>query len=407
METAARPLVALSLDLIARSQAPTGAYIAAPGYETYGYSWLRDGSFIAASMDAHGRTDSAAAFHRWVADAVERHAYKVEALVAEADTALRGTGAPLLPLDDRYTLHTRFTLEGEEGDKHWGDFQPDGYGFWLTSVARHLATTGSDPAPLTTAVDLVRRYLVLTWELPSFDCWEEHPTQRHATTWAAVAQGLRSTAGLGSSSAATDLVGRIERLLEMEAGSNAILPKFVGARERVAQEPRIAQQDTPGKAVAGHERVGQALSPDAVDGSALLILGDFGPFDPSSDIVSSTLQVIEDTLVVDGGVHRYLEDEFYGGGLWVVLGGALATMLAPRDAPRAHEILAWIEAQADASGSLPEQVSSHLRVPQSLAVWVDRWGPPARPLLWSHAMYLLAIASLDRSVRPQPVGARD
>ncbi|MFV2062610.1 MAG: glycoside hydrolase family 15 protein, partial [Chloroflexota bacterium] len=93
-------------------------------------------------------------------------------------------------------------------------------------------------------------------------------------------------------------------------------------------------------------------------------------------------------------VHRYLEDEYYGGGMWIVLGGALSAAWASRDPRRANDILDWIEAQADPSGHLPEQVATHVRKPESRAAWIERWGPPARPLLWSHAMYLLGVAAL-------------
>lgn len=134
-----------------------------------------------------------------------------------------------------------------------------------------------------------------------------------------------------------------------------------------------------------------------IDGSALLVLGAFGPFASSDAIVTETLQATDDTLVVEGGVHRYLDDEYYGGGLWVVLAGALSAALASRDPQRAEGILDWIESTADSSGQLPEQVTSRLRMPQRMSSWVERWGQPARPLLWSHAMYLLAAA---------PVGPR-
>jgi len=94
-----------------------------------------------------------------------------------------------------------------------------------------------------------------------------------------------------------------------------------------------------GQAIAGHERIGRPLSPDAIDGSALLVLGSFGPFPPTHAIVSETLRAIESSLVVDGGVHRYLDDEYYGGGLWIVLAGALAGAQASHDPQRASATL--------------------------------------------------------------------
>ena len=293
-------------------------------------------------------------------------------------------------MDDRYALHTRFTVDGEEVGEHWGDFQLDGYGFWLTSVIRHLALTDGDPGPLRNAIDLVSRYLARTWQLACYDCWEEYPTRRHMTTWAAVAQGLRtsSTAGLGPKRAADDIGSRLADAI----GPPAIMRKFVSGDE--SGHPSRGSTDSlqrDRRTRAG----GRPLPFDAIDGSALLVLGDFGPFEATSPVIRNTLDAIEGELVVDGGVHRYLEDEYYGGGLWVVLAGALATLWSPRDVGRAREVLAWIEDQADASGSLPEQVTTRARKPGAEQGWVERWGPPARPLLWSHAMYLLGVAALS------------
>jgi GH15 family glucan-1,4-alpha-glucosidase len=88
--------------------------------------------------------------------------------------------------------------------------------------------------------------------------------------------------------------------------------------------------------------------------------------------------------------HRHGDDEYYGGGEWPVLAGLIgwARVVSGLDASAQ---LAWIEAQADASGSLPEQSGERLR-PSLYGTWVARWGPPAVPLLWSHAMYLILSA---------------
>ncbi len=313
-EPKTRPLVSSSVELIRQNQAQTGAFIAAPGYGTYAYSWLRDGAFIAAAMDSQGEHASAAAFHMWVARTIERYAVKVDRLEAESEIALRGTGDPLRPLDDRYVLHTRFTLAGDESNGHWGNFQLDGFGLWLTSVADHLEVTGGDPAPYLRAIDIVRRYLELTWDRPCYDCWEEYPTRRHSTTWAAVARGLfRGGNLLGEESTVVTSRAIVTRLLG-HATRDDTLHKFIPQSESDVS-PVAASVTTPDRLVAaGHERVGRPLDGDAIDGSVLLVLGPFGPFPPAHRVVSGTLKSIEDGLVVDFGVHRYLEDEYYGGG---------------------------------------------------------------------------------------------
>ncbi len=393
MSTRAEPisraaLVDASLGIIAAGQDQGGAYLAASGYATYDYCWLRDGAFIAAAMDAYAHSASAAAFHGWVARTMGRYETRVEAL----ERALGGPGDaedPLRLLDPRLTLHTRFTAQGAEGDEPWGDFQLDGYGFWLASLAAHLAQSAGSAAPFLAGIQLVRRYLELVWEHPCFDSWEEYPGRRHVTTWAAIAAGLRATDGLVGGPA-SDVPDRIVARLRDIAGAERVLPKFVPGRALVERPT----DDDGSHAVAGHERAGRPLAADAIDGSSLLVLGPFGPFDDGDPLVAATLAAVEKTLVVEGGVHRYLDDEYYGGGLWVVLAGALAQVQAVRDPSRADEVLRWVEAQADEQGRLPEQVEIYLRQPTSRAAWVERWGPPARPLLWSHAMYLLGLDAL-------------
>lgn len=94
---------------------------------------------------------------------------------------------------------------------------------------------------------------------------------------------------------------------------------------------------------------------------------------------------VEESLVSPGGgVWRNPDDEYYGGGEWVLL----TAMLGLAEPRRAAECLAWIEAHATADGLLPEQSQDHLQRPDRFEAWVERWGPPPCPLLWSHAMYL-------------------
>ena len=73
----------------------------------------------------------------------------------------------------------------------------------------------------------------------------------------------------------------------------------------------------------------------------------------------------------------------------------------PRPAAREQRTrLAWIEAHAAPNGDLPEQVQDNLLRPERYQPWVEKWGTPASPLLWSHAMYLrLHHALRNRALR--------
>ncbi|HEY5319914.1 MAG TPA: hypothetical protein VIJ76_03465, partial [Galbitalea sp.] len=55
---------------------------------------------------------------------------------------------------------------------------------------------------------------------------------------------------------------------------------------------------------------------------------------------------------------------------------------------------------ANAAGEIPQQVGDHLLDASRVDEWVERWGPVAQPLLWSHAMYVrlaVELGVLDNS----------
>jgi len=106
---------------------------------------------------------------------------------------------------------------------------------------------------------------------------------------------------------------------------------------------------------------------------------------------------IEDRLVSPGGgVHRHAEDTYYGGGEWLLLAAMLGLChLALGRVDEARAKLDWVAGHADGEGHLPEQAQDHLLHPQMYEPWVERWGQPASPLLWSHGMFVTLAAGLD------------
>jgi len=117
---------------------------------------------------------------------------------------------------------------------------------------------------------------------------------------------------------------------------------------------------------------------------------------PADDsLVVATVEVIEERLVHAGGVHRYLGDTYYGGGEWLLLAALLGWHYAAVGRiEEAWTQLRWVAAHATPGGELPEQVDDHLLAPERQAGWLERWGPVATPLLWSHAMYLTLAVEL-------------
>ena len=272
----------VSVEIILEGQSPSGGYVACPRFPPYGYSWLRDGSFIADAMSRAGEVASAEAFFDWVAGIVER-----------------GLG-----------FEARYTLGGERDESEWPHRQHDGWGLWLWALREHAARHGGGDrwreAARATAEHLERVRLE-----PCIDWWEEREGT-HAATLACIAAGLGDELDLGPAEQRLD-------------ASLLVLP-FLGF---------------------GDVDVAPLVSPG-------------------------------------GGVHRHLDDVYYGGGEWLLL----TAMRGLAEPDRAQECLDWVAAHAEADGRLPEQSQDHLLHPEAYDAWVAKWGPPPSPLLWSHAMFL-------------------
>ena len=346
-------LVEISIEVIRNNQATSGAYVASPTFSQYGYSWFRDGMWIAHSMDCVGEHESATAFHRWVANTIDSHATKIEHLLAKIKYGEIIVEADYLP--------TRFTVDGTIGQDDWTDFQLDGYGAWLWGAVQHCHN--HDPKlwhEIRPAVAVLVRYLEAIWHYPNYDCWEEFRHEQHLSTFAALYAGLNAVAHHDPELVPAELPCRI---------------KAYALSNGVAQE--------------GHFM--KFLGNAEVDASLLWTAVPFGLVDIHDPIFAKTLEKIERDLYRDGGgVYRYCADTYFGGGEWLLLATWLAWVyLQLGRTGEAETIMHWVEAQADAEGHPPEQVDGHLLDTSYYAGWVERWGTSASPLLWSHAMYLI------------------
>lgn len=346
-----------SIDIILAHQSPSGAYIASPNFDTYAYSWFRDGSFIAHAMDRVGEHESARRFHRWASGVLARYTPKIEQLIVR-----RQAGEPIT-LNEQ--MHTRFTLDGQESDADWTNFQLDGYGTWLWALANHLERTADQVlyAELRPQIVLLARYLAAFWQTPCYDCWEEFGDKVHTATLAALYGGLQSIGAYDPTLDVQPLASAIQTFMLEQCVEHGHFIKFLGN--------------------------------NAVDAS---LLGAATPYRvlPSNDPrIRATVAKIESDLV-RGGVCRYLDDTYYGGGAWLLLTAWLGWYHAEAgNWARAAELRDWVAAQATPDGQLPEQVSGALLAPDYYDHWVERWGEIATPLLWSHAMYLILETALN------------
>lgn len=364
--TRLRALARHSHELIAALQDAGGAYPASPTFSAYrGYAWLRDGSFTAEGMSRYGDVDSADRFHDWVAGTLTARTGEVADLV-EARAA--GRDVPVAQM-----LPTRFTFDGANGSDPWWDFQTDGYGMWLWSVVTHAQRHSRPLERWVAGIGVATRYLTAFWDRPCYDWWEEHVEERHVSTLGAIHAGLVAVAGAG-------------------VLADADGPDAADARRVAAAVRTLVQQEgiTTGPRGDAEPHLAKWLGSSAVDGSLPACIVPFGLVEPGSPIAAATLRAVEGDLDVEGGVHRFRTDVFYGGGQWPLLSCLLGwnqAVTGDRAGALAH--LLWVADHALPNGDLPEQVADHLLHSERRQEWIDRWGPVATPLLWSHGMFLI------------------
>ena len=342
-----------SIELVLRLQDESGAYPASPTFSAYsGYSWFRDGAFIADAMSTAGAIESANKFFDWCARIIKARRSTIERIAA-ASTA----GSPV---PNTEMLPARFTFSGEDGADAWWDFQLDGYGTWLWAVAEHSVRHSIDIGRWIPAVELTVEYLLSSWNRPCFDWWEEHEEKVHVSTLSCICAGLQAVSGDLDVAVRTKIqatVATIQSSILTSGVADGHLTKWLGSPE--------------------------------LDSSLLAAVSPLALFPASSPVGSATIDAVARELASDHGVHRYLADTFFGGGQWPLLSCFLGLAYAARgDRDSALAQLAWACETADETGALPEQVDWQLLDPSHRQEWIDRWGPVARPLLWSHAMYI-------------------
>jgi GH15 family glucan-1,4-alpha-glucosidase len=353
----------VSTEAVLKCQSPGGAFVASPDFSQYRYCWLRDGSFAAYALDRVGRHQAASAYHGWVDSVIGGIAGLMDRAVEKRRTHKDIDPGDLPP--------ARFALDGSTLDDDWPNFQIDGYGTWLWSLREHLQLAGLTelPAARREAVERTARYLATFAFDPCFDVWEMSGTAVHTSTLASVYAGLTAaSAMLGDPS----LAARAEEVRAWVRASAGSAGRFV-----------------------------KSSVSDATDASTLWLASPFRLVEGDDPVFLATVSAIERELSFDGGIRRFPGDTYFGGGAWPVLTASLGWHYASLgDRRKATTCQSWIEARFSASGELAEQFGGELRDRQMYDQWVSRWGPPARQLVWSHAMYLVLRAELGSSSKP-------
>lgn len=352
-------LIRRSVGAILRNQSPNGAFVASPDFSQYHFCWLRDGSFSAHALDVAGEHEAAARYHEWVRTAVHQIRGVIDEAIARHHAG-HDVGVMEMP-------PARFTLEGSVVVDGWPNFQIDGYGTWLWSLGRHL---GSAPSAeftndLRDAVVRVGRYLEAFALTPCYDVWEESGSAVHTSTLASVYGGLVSAAQLLDDA----------RFLETAAAVKATVER---SGSRLGYFNKSSENDD-------------------VDASVLWLDNPFRVVDSNDSQFARSVLMISDRLNLDGGLRRYPSDTYFGSGAWPVLTASLGWhYVGAGNIFEARRCLDWVAERFDEEGRLGEQFGGDSRDPHHYNEWLDRWGPPAADLTWSHAMYVILADAIAR-----------
>ncbi len=347
------PMERVLVQQILDAQHASGAYPACESFSAYkGYSWFRDGSFIAYSMSLVGETESASKFHNWVASAVTAWSDRVDGLLGELDGGAGPSITGMLP--------TRLSLQGEEVSEGWWNHQVDGFGTWLWAIGEFVEKGDEVPTQWIQAMEVLGRYLCGFGSLPCYDWWEEHIDQIHSSTLGCVIVGLR--------------------VVERTQGIDTELRDL--ARVRAEELFSILMNEGVHD---GH--LTKWLGSDAVDGSLSALIAPLRVINPRDPLSAQTIEAVTNDLSVGGGVYRFQSDTYFGGGRWPILSAFLGlAQIEIGNTEAALKCRDWIRGTFEEG--IPEQDSSMLLAPDHLDTWREKWGESAHPLLWSNAMYL-------------------
>ena len=266
-------------------------------------------------MDRVGEHQSAEAFFRWANRAINKYSFKVAMLEEQIKKD------PFSP--DKKILHTRYTLEGEEEstDSTWGNFQIDGYGTWLWALAEHVRLTGNYAllSKFSDSITTTIRYLNATWQLPNYDCWEEHPEYLHPYSLSAVYGGMKAIADLVAAGKfwLSPLPGAIN-----PSEVKDFLYRYARWDDKFVKHVWPVSTKQPARPVEG----------SGVNSSLLGLAVPYQVFVLDDPMILATVHTIEKELHrPQGGVYRYRGDVYYGGGEWLLLSAWLGWYYALRN----------------------------------------------------------------------------
>jgi GH15 family glucan-1,4-alpha-glucosidase len=389
-----KKLINVSKEVIADGSLENGAIVAANSdkaiypatTQDYRYVWIRDASYVCMAADLLRLRDVPERFFDWCLNRAEDfketgffyNAYNVNGTI-------HGTLIP--PGEPRVPRHLR---ESCINLIHCGtQYQPDQSGSLLIAIAHHIKHFDADVSKFEKLIEKTASGICRSWKddafvLPCYDLWEErciHPEQRGIHTYSLA----MCIAGL---SAAIKLLGKKRKWLQTEKEMSKTFAEIYSSGTKSI--PRAYRK---ARAAKNHKTRAEYLLPDT---SLLGLVYPSGILDPLEEKMKRTVLGIIKTNTTDGGgLLRYPGDKYCGGVRkgWVTLTGAGTWPL----------LSFWMSIYYSICG---DNIKARKSFDQPLKridkyipeqIFEDKSRPSISPLLWSHAMFVIAAKYLGHT----------
>ncbi len=382
-----KKLLKISKEVIVNGSLENGAIVAAnsdkavypSSVQNYGYVWVRDAAYVCMAADLLKLKDIPERFFDWCLNRAE--GFKQTGLFCNAYN-LNGTIHGTLVPPGEVKVPRKTSGKYINLIHHGTQFQPDQSGSLLIAVAHHVKHFGTDvsmfrPLVETTALGICRSWKNRKFTLPCFDLWEERcilPEQRryHIYSLAMCAAGLK---------AASELLGKNNKWLRAEREMSEILKEACSC----SSNP-IPRTYNKGRVITRSNIMKEDALPDT---SLLGLVYPSRTLHPSDENMKRTVQaIIKNNMTKEGGLLRYPGDKYCGQvrNGWVTLTGAGQWPLLSfwmsiyfslaNDKKNATKYFRWPLHKIN--DYMPEQI------------FENETQPSVTPLLWSHAMLVIA-----------------
>ncbi len=382
-----KELIKVSKEVIADGSLENGAIVAANSdkaiypatTQDYRYVWVRDAAYVCMAADLLELRDVPERFFDWCLNRAED--FKETGFFSNAynvNGTIHGTLIP--PEAPRVPRHLR---ESCIDLIHCGtQFQPDQSGSLLIAIAHHIKHFGADVSKFEKLIDKTATGISRAWNgdafvLPCYDLWEERcilPEHGgfHTYSLAMCIAGLR---------AAIELLGKKKKWLQTEKEmSKTFTDVYLSSLKTIR---RTYRKDGTVKNRKSRE---DDLLPDTSLLGLVYPSEMLGPLDEK--IKRTVHEIIKMNTTDGGGLLRYPGDRYCGGVRkgWVTLTGAGTWPL----------LSFWMSIYYSLCGDNKnakiffdrplEQIDKY--IPEQ--IFEDKSRPSISPLIWSHAMFVIA-----------------